>query len=106
MAGKRKPDEFGVSSDPRVPAPYNKDTAYAVKAFAKGEASKEQQLLVYSYLHKTCGTFDLEFRPDERLSNLASGKRFVGLQFRKLETLSPAIIEAMEKIADAKKTGD
>lgn len=52
----------------------------AAKALVKGEASNPQQQDFMRWLIEVaCGTYDLEFRPDEREGVFAGGKRFVGL---------------------------
>lgn len=42
------------------------------------------------------GVRDLEFRPDERASTFASGKRFVGLQLVKPLTLPASVIDKLD----------
>ena len=104
----RKPadvgQQFGLASDPRMPAPWDKETAYAVRALYEGKANESQQRRVAAFIERAAGVYDLEFRPDERMSSFASGKRFVGLQVRKLATLNPEIIDAIATAS--KQTGD
>jgi len=92
-------DQFGLASDPRRPAPWDSKTAYAIKALYEGKATEHQQQIITHWLDMLTGRNDLEFRDDDRMSAFASGKRFVGLQLRKLATLHPDIIEAAGKTA-------
>lgn len=104
MTGKRRTLEFGLSSDPRTPPPWTAEIAYAVRALYEGKANDGQQKLAMRWIESVCALGDLEFRPDDRLSAFAGGKRFVGLQIRKLATLHPQIIEARAKLD--KQEGD
>lgn len=76
--------------DPWLPPDYDNSVTYAVRAFANGEANDGQQKLVWSWLMYVTGAgdefADLSFRPGadgQRSTDMAEGKRFVGLQFRK-----------------------
>lgn len=69
----------------------------AVRSFSSGVANEHQQALVWDYLMYLSGASekfaDLSFRPGpdgERATSFAEGKRFVGMQLRKL--LIPALI--------------
>ena len=94
---KQPPLELGLSSDPRMPAAWDAPLAYAIKAIYEGRASDHQQKMFAAFLERLCGIHDLEFRVDERMSAFASGKRFVGLQIRKLATMHPEILAAVQK---------
>lgn len=53
----------------------------AIHALSRGEATPEQQLRFVEWLASATGVREMEFRPDDRASAFAGGKRFVGLQF-------------------------
>lgn len=89
-------EQFGLASDPRTPAPWDKETAYAFKNLYEGKATESQQKRVAAFIERASGIHDLEFRADERMSSFASGKRFVGLQVRKLVTLHPDLLDAVK----------
>lgn len=62
---------------------------HAIKALAKGGASAAQQQLALEFIvNRLCATNDQSFRPDDlggaRDTAFAEGKRFVGLQIRKI----------------------
>lgn len=60
---------------------------HAIKALFIGKATDTQQQLFVGWLTRATGVTDLEFRPGadgERLTAVAAGKRFVGLQFFQL----------------------
>lgn len=57
----------------------------ALQALAAGEASPEQQKAALDYIiYDLCGTYDMEVRlggeDGRRASDIAGGRRFVGLQ--------------------------
>lgn len=77
--------------DPWMPAEYDDDVIYAVRAFEKGIANDGQQKLVWDWLMYLTGSGDqfqdISFRPGAdgmRATDFAEGKRFVGQQIRKL----------------------
>jgi len=77
--------------DPWFPPDYDEDVIGAVRAFSMGIATISQQKLVWAYLMYVCKSSDefadLSFRPGpdgEKASTFAEGKRFVGMQIRKL----------------------
>lgn len=64
-------------------------TVAALKAMGKGTARPDQQIAALNFIIETlAGTYDLSFRPDdkggERDSAFAEGRRFVGLQLRRV----------------------
>ena len=73
-------------------APSNDEfIVYAVRALVDGKASDSQQKLIWEYLMYVTKASDrwqsLSYRPGEggaRDTDFAEGKRFVGIQFRKL----------------------
>ena len=100
----KKPHDFGMASNPLVPPQWDSKTAWAIKALYEGKATEHQQSLVVKWLELACGMNDLEFRisvrgeDGDRLSAFQSGKRFVGLQLRKLRDMPAAILEAASKL--------
>lgn len=69
---------------PFLPAPYDEATTGAIKALAAGNANEGQQQRALKWIIETlCGTYDLSFRPDDRETVFAEGKRFVGMQIVK-----------------------
>jgi hypothetical protein len=77
--------------EPWFPPDYDEQVIYAIRAISYGEATAYQQGLFWRYLMYVCGSSeefaDLSFRPGqegERATTFAEGKRFVGLQLRKL----------------------
>jgi hypothetical protein len=61
----------------------------ALKAMGKGEARPDQQVSAMNFIIESlAGTYDLSFRPEEkggaRETDFAEGRRFVGLQLRRV----------------------
>lgn len=80
-----KPDPASAVARP----PLNRAQANAIKAWAECKATPHQQKLVLEYvLHELSAVDGLSFRPDdrggERETNFAEGRRFVGLQIRRI----------------------
>lgn len=68
-----------------APAPYEIPDVAAVQALEKGTATPEQQRRALAWMvNNACGTYDLEYRTDQRDHAFASGRRFVGLQVVKM----------------------
>jgi hypothetical protein len=75
--------------DPWLPPDHDEASIYAVRALANGTANDGQQKTAWAYLMYMTGASeefaDLSYRPaSERDTAFAEGKRFVGLQIRKL----------------------
>lgn len=66
---------------PCQPCEVSYPEAHAIKAFAKGEANKDQQFLVIEWLKRATEHGKSEFRATDRESNFAAGKRFIYVQF-------------------------
>lgn len=74
------------------PADYDELVVYAVRAVYLGEASAAQQKLAWEWIMYVSGAGDgfqdLSYRPGgedgRRQTDFAEGKRFVGLQIRKM----------------------
>jgi hypothetical protein len=78
---------------PWHPAPWNAVDAYALKALATGTANPGQQKRALDWIINAAGTFDLEWRPDDRATSFASGKRYLGLQIVKLVNMPAELIQ-------------
>ncbi len=62
----------------------------AIKALIEGSASEYQQKLFVGWLKRATAVGEMSYRPSERDTAFAEGKRFVGLQFFTLaKTVSP-----------------
>lgn len=88
--------------DPWMPHDYDEDVVMSVRAFVAGVANEYQQKIVWNYMMYLSGAAeefaDLSFRPGldgERATSFAEGKRFVGMQLRKL--LRPELIPDSEQ---------
>lgn len=83
-----RPVQVIVGSNPE-PGTINKADALAIKALASGEANPDQQKrALEAIIARICCVNELSFRADDhggsRETDFAEGKRFVGLQLRKL----------------------
>ena len=83
--------DWKPKSLPWEPVDYDDEVVYAVRAFWEGKALPHQQTLVREWLMYLTGAgdgfADLSFRPGsdgQRATDFAEGKRFVGLQIRKM----------------------
>lgn len=79
------------AGSPLQPFDWDKDLpgAAAIKACYDGTASEAQQTLaIKTIVEGVCGYYDLSFRPSERETAFAEGKRFVGAQIVKLTKLN------------------
>jgi hypothetical protein len=76
------------NAKPWVPPIYDEQTMRAFQAVGAGIANADQQKIMIRHLMELTACYDLSFRPDEhggeRASAFAEGKRFVGLQIRKM----------------------
>lgn len=77
--------------DPWLPPDHDESSIYAIRALANGTANDGQQKTAWAYLMYLTGAAeefaDLSYRPGpegRRDTDFAEGKRFVGLQIRKL----------------------
>lgn len=75
---------------PYEPGDYDDDVVYAVRALFAGVANEGQQKLAWSWMMYVTGNGefdDLSYRPGDhgdRDTTFAEGKKFVGLQMRKM----------------------
>ncbi len=90
--------------------PYDPRHAYAIQALAKGVANAPQQQLALQFIVKElCETDRLTFWPPEhghdgmRATDFAEGKRWVGLEIRRL--LLPVPEQYLEQERAAGKMG-
>jgi len=103
---RRKPEAQSVlEGAPWKPAPYEIADAAAFQALQRGEASAEQQRRALRWLiNECCGTYDLSYRPGgpdgARDTDMAEGKRWVGLQVVKLLNNSTAVMRRKEPLGD------
>jgi hypothetical protein len=77
----------------------------ALKALGEGKARADQQVRAANFIiENLAGTYDLSFRPDdkggERESAFAEGRRFVGLQIRRV------IAQPFEKLTGKQTSGE
>jgi hypothetical protein len=95
MTALRRPDLTGVHG-PAIVA--------AVKALAEGKARDDQQKIVLNYIiDNLAGTYDLSYRPDvdggARDTAFAEGRRFVGLELRRIISTPHEILTKRTKNA-------
>lgn len=92
-----------VNETPVVgPGFLNKADAMAIKAMAEGQATAEQQKRALdAIIYRVACTDDLSFRADdhggERDGAFAEGKRYVGLQLKKLVATRIDILLGQDK---------
>ena len=72
----------------KVPGCIQKSDVSALFALSEGIANEEQQVRALNAIHKIACTGDMSYRPNElggdRDTAFAEGKRYVGLQLKKL----------------------
>jgi len=86
------PTAWRAKAQPWLPPDYDDDVVYAVRALTTGTANDGQQKLAVRWLMYVTGASeefaDLSFRVGgaeaQRATDFAEGKRFVGLQWRKM----------------------
>jgi len=99
--------------DPWMPPDYDDGVVYAVRALGEGKANDGQQKLLWDWLMYVTAASeawaDLSFRPggpeSERATAFAEGKRFVGLQMRKMlhPALTPKSVTSNQKPETGKR---
>jgi hypothetical protein len=76
-----------------LPADWEISDVSAVQACIAGTATPEQQRRAIKWIvYRAAGTDDVEYRPNDRDHAFASGRRFVGLQIRKLSAINTAAL--------------
>ncbi len=79
-------------TSPLYPLEYEQADLVSWQAFERGQADADQQKRCLEWLFKATGLNDLSYRPDsDRDSAFAEGKRFVGLQVRKMLIVNPRV---------------
>lgn len=72
-----------------LPAIYDIPDVAAIQALAFGTATPDQQRRALEWIvNSACGTYDSEYRSNDREHAYASGRRFVGLQIVKMTKLN------------------
>lgn len=99
VPGKIRKSEWRPKPAPWMPPDWDESVVWAVRQMAEGRANDGQQKLVWDWLMYVTAASeefaDLSFRPGEegrRATDFAEGKRFVGMQVRKM--LHPALTPA------------
>lgn len=93
--------QWRPKADPHAPSDWTEESVYSIRALYAGTANEGQQKTAMKWIEYLCGVGDFEdmaYRPGEdgrRATDFAEGKRFVGLQIRKM--LHPAVTEAIEQ---------
>ena len=79
-----------VIPGPHEPPSWEPKYMSAWQAMERGEATAHQQKLIIEWMVGATGLNDLSYRPgDTHATAFAEGKRFVGMQFRKMLLLNP-----------------
>lgn len=72
-----------------APAHWELPDISAMQALERGDATPDQQRRALAWMiNNACGTYDADYRVNERDHAFVSGRRFVGLQIVKLLKLS------------------
>lgn len=90
------------------PAKWELPDAYAIQALWRGDASKDMQQRALKWIMETvCCTYDLSYRPGDssRDTDFAEGKRYVGLQIRKMIVMNLSELRRRENERPHDPTG-
>lgn len=102
--GKRTPSAQALAAAaPWLPVDYELSDVTALQALARGDADPDQQRRALKWIiNSAAATYDFPFRPgaDDRDTNVALGRQFVGQQIVKLLNLNPAAMRRREPNAD------
>lgn len=80
-----------------TPPPWEPSDAAAFQALERGTADAGQQKRALAWLiHTACGTYDLDFRPDQREHAFVSGRRFVGLNVVKMMKVKLTALKVLQ----------
>lgn len=90
---------------PWFPVPVDEVQAAAIKAMARGTATEGQQIAALQFIvNQVAATNDLSYRPDELGGShdtaFAEGRRFVGLQLRKIVETPTAMLLGQPKVTN------
>lgn len=81
-----------------MPADFNHSDASAVQAWAAGKANEGQQKRAFDWiLKKACGVPVWAFRADQRETDIALGRQFVGQQIMGLLNVNLSKLEKHEE---------
>lgn len=92
-----------VSHNPKIPpvfkpAEWDIADVHAVQACFEGRATPEQQKRAMDWIvYRAAATDDVEYRTESRDHAFSSGRRFVGLQVRKVQALNIALIQQHQR---------
>ncbi len=76
---RKTSQECKPNADPLKAPDYTEADVQALRALQRRTATEDQQGRCLDFIiNKICGTYDTEFRPNDRLSNVAAGRRLVG----------------------------
>ena len=73
--------------EPWMPPTYDERVIYAIRALADGKATEHQQSIAWRWIMYVTGAEGMSYRPGAtgaRDTDFAEGKRFVGLQIKKM----------------------
>ena len=85
------PPKVIVEPSPHEPSDWEPADATAIQACFNGTANAEQQQRAIKWiLYGPCAVDDIEYRTNDRDHAYVSGKRNVGLQIRKLNSINVA----------------
>ena len=88
MSNNKKVPHIPAIPPAYTPAVWELPDASAIQACIAGTANAEQQKRAIDWVvYRAACTDDVEYRPEERDHVFASGRRFVGLQVRKMMAL-------------------
>lgn len=75
---------------PGIPAEFDDSILMAVKAMHAGNANDGQQKRLMQWIVRDlCETYALSYRPDQRATDFAEGRRSVGLQLEMMMNTTP-----------------
>lgn len=92
-----------LQASPWLPAQYDLADASAMQALARGDATQDMQRRALRWIiDRACETYGFPYRPgaNDRDTNLALGRQFVGQQIVKLLNLNLAAMRRTEPRAD------
>lgn len=93
-----------TNSAPWLPVPWELSDVTALQSLQRGDADTYQQKRALNWIiQKAAATYDFPYRPgsDDRDTNIALGRQFVGQQIVKLLNLIPSELPRSEPHADA-----
>jgi len=89
---------------PGLPPRYQIADVAAIQALTEGTADHDQQIRALDWIKYQAAMFnDFEYRSDSRDHAMCSGRRFVGHQIVKMQSLNiPALLQAEKKRKETK----